>query len=87
MLERIGDLVAPGNAAALASAAERARTVPQATLAAMAECTLRLYDAVARAGGPESTPAAPAKPPTRLRRVLRRLAPSRLRAAVKARLR
>jgi glycosyltransferase involved in cell wall biosynthesis len=87
MLERIADLVAPGNTTALASAAERARAVPQPTLAAMAECTLRLYDAVLRGGDPASAPAAPAKPPTRLRRVLRRLAPSRLRDAVKARLR
>ena len=44
MLERIRDLVAPGSAAALAAAAQRALACPQPTVAAMAERTLELYD-------------------------------------------
>lgn len=46
MLARIASLVAPENAAALEATAQRARAVAQPTLAAMAERTLALYDAV-----------------------------------------
>jgi len=85
MLARMGELLAPGSAAALAAAAERARAAPQPTLAAMAERTLRLYAEAARARAPEIAPAVAGMPATRLRRVLHRLTPARLRGAVKAR--
>ncbi len=85
MLARIALLVAPGNAAALGAAAERARAVPQPSLAAMADRTLEIYDGVARAVAADSTrlgsaqgadvSSLPARRPL-LRRVLDRLVPS-----------
>ncbi len=45
MLARIAAIVAPEHAAELARAADRARSVPQPTLSAMAEPTLAHYDA------------------------------------------
>jgi len=87
MLARIGDLVAPGNLATLASAAEHAGALLQPTVTGMTERTLRIYDEVAGAHAPEIAPAASGVPATRLRRVLHRLAPARLRSAMKARLR
>ena len=86
MLARMVELVAPGAAAALAAAAERAHALPQPTPAEMAERTLSRYDEVSRAKSQEIAPE-PAVPATRLRRVLRRLAPARLRGATKTRLR
>ncbi len=49
MLARMAELVAPRNAADLASAAERGPTIPQPTPADMAAQTLRIYDVAASA--------------------------------------
>lgn len=83
MLARIAALVAAPNAGVLAAVSQRARAAPQPTLAAMAERTLRVYDAaVAGFASPPSV-----VPPTRLGRTFARFAPGRLRAAVRSRLR
>ena len=91
MLSRITALVAPGNAAALGAAGERARAVPQATLASMAARTLDIYDAVAPIPSSKAAPSghasvdSPPEPrPALLRRVLARLPPARSRSARKS---
>jgi glycosyltransferase involved in cell wall biosynthesis len=59
MLARIVALVAPPHAAELAAASDRARQVPQPTLAAMAERTLAHYDAAVAAGAARGAPTPP----------------------------
>jgi len=92
MLARIIELVGPGNAAALAAAGNRARTIPQPALATMAARTLEIYDAVvARAStvGREPARARDDEAPRSRRKLLRRvralLAPRRSASAANAR--
>jgi glycosyltransferase involved in cell wall biosynthesis len=91
MLARIMALVAPGDAAVLGAAGERARAVPQPTLANMAARTLDIYDAVAPIASSNAAPPgharagnAPGPRQTLLRRVLDRLSPTWWRNARKS---
>ena len=91
MLARIVALVAPGDAAVLGAAGERARAVPQPTLANMAARTLDIYDAAAPIASSNAAPPgharagnAPGPRQTLLRRVLDRLSPTWWRNARKS---
>jgi GT2 family glycosyltransferase/glycosyltransferase involved in cell wall biosynthesis len=62
MLDRLLQLVAAENAAALAQAGEQARAVPQPTLPAMADRTVARYEAAVAAAAPQRcAPFAPAR--------------------------
>lgn len=54
MLDRIVELLSPGQATAFAEAERLAREAPQPTLQAMADATIMLYDAVPMRAWPES---------------------------------